>query len=901
MVRKLKSGVMLLMSVALMCGILSMNVKASTGTFGDNDGFSYSYDATTKTLTVTGEDSGMGDGFTMGPLWYITTVLGDVEKMIFKDCVVSGSLAYAFSEISSVQSIEFINFDTTQVTDMNHMFLECEALKSLDLSEFNTANVTDMSLMFAGCSSLSDVDLSSFNTKRVTKMSSMFDGCNSLESIDVSNFDTANVTLMQGMFSGCHKLENIDVSNFDTNKVTNMSYMFDSCLVLKSLDLSEFSTNNVTNMSRMFLSCYRLENIDLTSFNTENVTDMGYMFYNCQSMKNLNVDNFDTENVTDMSYMFSGCSGLESIDVSNFDTSNVTNMGGMFGGCSSLKSLDVDNFDTSSVSNMSGLFGGCSGVENLKVDNFNTSNVVNISGMFAECSSLTSLDLSNFDTSRVTNMSTMFIRCTALENLDICDFNTENVTTMASMFYGCKMLKRVDLSRFDTSKVTSMISMFEGCSSLKRLDLSSFDTSKLKFTVYFLKNCNNIQILHTPKTMASEQMFELPITFYDLDNNAVTELTEEYTNTMLVANLWESGSRTIAIVTEGNEKMEKNDTLQLLVSVDGDVMPISYNKDYTWSVADESIVSVSADGLITALSSGKTTVTCVHKADELETATFLGNVLYETRAIEILSEDAQVIVRGNTQQMYIALDGETQDVSLNTDYIWTVDREGVVSVSESGLVSGVGVGAATITCIHKENDQETASFTIESIIPYTDIKLTDWQYPFVIYAYENNLMTGKGNGIFDMNNTLRRAEFITILYSYSGKPEVNYEQYFKDVKNTDWFANAVTWAMQENITAGNADGTFGVSDDITREQLVVMMYQHAKKTGVASGEVQGDLSVYLDEEKVSSWAKDALSWAVEKGIMTGKNTDAGNYLDPKGSTTRGECATMVMRYVELSK
>ena len=125
----------------------------------------------------------------------------------------------------------------------------------------DTSNVTDMSHMFYDCERLTSLDVSSFNTSKVTNMSGMFSACFVITSLDLSNFDTSKVTNMDYMFCDDSGLTSLDLSNFDTSKVTNMDYMFYSCIGLKSLDLSGWDTSKVTSMDSMFEDCNALKKI----------------------------------------------------------------------------------------------------------------------------------------------------------------------------------------------------------------------------------------------------------------------------------------------------------------------------------------------------------------------------------------------------------------------------------------------------------------------------------------------------------------------------------------------------------------------------------------------------------------------------------------------------------------
>ena len=129
------------------------------------------------------------------------------------------------NKFTSLTSITFNNFDTSNVTNMKNMFYFASKLTSLNLSNFNTSNVTNMASMFSVCLDLTSLTLTSFNTSKVTDMSYMFNGCNALSSLSLTSFNTSKVTNMSQMFYECKALTSLDLSNFDMSKVTSTSDM----------------------------------------------------------------------------------------------------------------------------------------------------------------------------------------------------------------------------------------------------------------------------------------------------------------------------------------------------------------------------------------------------------------------------------------------------------------------------------------------------------------------------------------------------------------------------------------------------------------------------------------------------------------------------------------------------
>ena len=265
--------------------------------------------------------------------------------------------SYLFAGLSNIKSINFNNnFNTSKVTDMSYMFGSGyyrssirSIIQNLDLSTFNTSNVTNMEGMFLGYRGLLNLNIDNFNTSKVTNMASMFSMNSSLKKLDLSSFCTANIvkfgsdTSNFGMFYLCSSLTSLDVSSFDTSNATSMCAMFSNCSSLKNLELSNFNTSNVTSMRYMFYGCSSLEEIALSTFDTSHVTDMSYMFEECSSLTILNLSNFNTSSVNNMDYMFSGCSSLVTLNLNGFNKLVGNESSYIFDKCISLKYLDIIN------------------------------------------------------------------------------------------------------------------------------------------------------------------------------------------------------------------------------------------------------------------------------------------------------------------------------------------------------------------------------------------------------------------------------------------------------------------------------------------------------------------------------------------------------------------------------
>ena len=178
--------------------------------------------------------------------------------------------------------------------------------------------------------------------------------------------------------------------------------------------------------------------------------------------------------------------------------------------------------------------------------------------------------------------------------------------------------------------------------------------------------------------------------------------------------------------------------------------------------------------------------------------------------------------------------------------------------------------------------------------PFTDVRESDWFYDAVHYVVQNKLFGGTSGTTFTPNANMTRAQLVAVLYRLDGQTEVKESSGFSDVVAGAYYEKAVIWAKTSGIVSGYPDGSFGVSDVITREQLAVILHRYAayKKYDVA---VRADLKGYMDLEHVGNYAGDAMQWAVGSGIISG--TSAAT-LTPKGTATRAQAAVILQRFAE---
>jgi len=179
-------------------------------------------------------------------------------------------------------------------------------------------------------------------------------------------------------------------------------------------------------------------------------------------------------------------------------------------------------------------------------------------------------------------------------------------------------------------------------------------------------------------------------------------------------------------------------------------------------------------------------------------------------------------------------------------------------------------------------------------IPFTDVNTSDWFFSAVKYTYDNKLMNGTSDTLFSPSSNLTRAMLVTLLYRYEGEPAVTASNPFSDVQSGQWYTNAIIWASENKIVNGYGDGKFGPNDNVTREQVAAVLYRYAdwKKLDVSKTNA---LTSYTDSAEISSWALDAMKWANAEGLMSGRTPTT---LVPKGTMNRAEVATILMRFIE---
>ena len=342
-------------------------------------------------------------------------------------------------------------------------------------------------------------------------------------------------------------------------------------------------------------------------------------------------------------------------------------------------------------------------------------------------------------------------------------------------------------------------------------------------------------------------------------------------------------SQTELSLTEGG-------TAQLTATV---LPETATNRNVTWSSNAPGVATVNSSGKVTAVSAGTATIT-VTTADGGFTATCTVTVRPD---IPPANPNYRITVEA-TQGGTVTADPTAAKAGTTVTLTPVPDRGyqvGTVAVTDrfGDPVAVTEQADGTYTFV-MPNGQVTVTVTFaEAPLPFPDVTEGDWFYDAVRYAYETGLMDGVGDNLFAPNSQTTRAQLVTILHRLAGQPEPGGDSGFADVETGTWYTDAVAWAAANGIVNGTTDTTFAPGEDITREQLVTVLYRYAESKGYDVS-ASADLSGYPDADQVQDYAQPAMAWAVAEGIVEGMD----GTLNPAGNASRAQIATILMRFCE---
>ncbi len=180
-------------------------------------------------------------------------------------------------------------------------------------------------------------------------------------------------------------------------------------------------------------------------------------------------------------------------------------------------------------------------------------------------------------------------------------------------------------------------------------------------------------------------------------------------------------------------------------------------------------------------------------------------------------------------------------------------------------------------------------------LPFIDVDKEAWYADSVVYVCAKGLMKGISDMEFAPKATLTRGMMAQVMHNMAENPKTDVSSMFADL-NGKYYTEAVAWGVANGVLKGYSETTFGGEDDLTREQMAVMLYRYAEAQGLGKDVDMTVLDGFTDSAQVSGWAKEAVAWAVENGLLKGRGN---NNLDPRTNITRSEVAAVLERYSKL--
>ena len=647
-----------------------------------------------------------------------------------------------------------------------------------------------------------------------------------------------------GEFYDCSALTSITLPN----SVTEIGwYAFRGCSALTSIVLPA----NITSIGQSaFSGCSSLVRITLPARLRE-ISDN--TFTDCSSLQTITIP----QGVTSIGYSaFDGCSGLTNVTIPD----GVTSIGETaFYSCSSLQQITLPDSLTSLGRSV---FSDCSSLERIVIP----ARVTGIpSAAFWGCTNLKSVTLPD-DIDWIGEDA--FRNCVNLEQITLPDGLWE---INNSVFQGCSSLMEI---RIPDKLGEIGKSAFQGCSSLKSIELPDSVTS---IGASAFRDCSSLQRVTLSRSLREigESAFEgcgqlqriiIPVQVMSIGAYAFYNC-KALKAAGFAGDAPELGTR--AFWMDGEDAA--------VSAIPG--LALSY------IAGKENWTTPSYSGYPTTLWDCKvfshwyldtvTEPTCTAEGYTAHTCTVCGDTYRDSYVARTEHHyyTAEVCSASCTEEGYVLMVCS----SCGDRY-----RDQIVPALGHQYEDGF-----CIRCGAQDSSQ------------FSDVSANAWYASAVQYAVEHGLMAGVGNNRFGPEEPMTRAMLVTVLWRYAGRPEAG-KNPFTDVPAGQWYTEAVTWAAENGVVSGVGNGRFAPNGNITREQMASILFRYAKLTGLDTSK-RGELAGFPDEGQVSSWAREALSWAVGEGIISGTAEGGRTILKPQGNATRAQVASILMRFIRNSE
>jgi len=820
---------------------------------------------------------------------------------------------------------------------------------------------------FDGCTSLEEIDLSSVSEVS----SSMFSDCKSLVKINISsakeieermfvgfkNLKEVNIlsatTLGMSAFYGCKQIEIInapkvtsigDLAFYDCSSLTYVdlssatyigNQVFEYCTNLTELNLSSLPClsssvfSGFTNLKKVnlasltsigesaFSGCINLQEIDISSLTVIN----GSVFWGCEKLQNINLSSVESIG----NEAFWGCSNLTEVDLPSAKYIG----GGAFGKCSNISYikiplatainssafsectnlLEVDIPMTTSIGNYA--FEGCTSLTSI-----NMPMVTSIGhSAFYNCTSLTEVSIP-----LVTQIgSEAFCKCSNIKKIDL-----QSVTdTGRKVFWGCARL-RVAIIHGDTISEEE----FYGASGLEEIIT---DSDRLIIEPMAFYNCTSLYKITLRKPGYVSSGWDI----YSSANNVVYKDGDRYED---LANKSGRTSYLYAVTKRCTHETIVTDKAVAATCSKTGLTKGSHCSDCGEVIVKQEIIQKKKHSIVkdpgkaatcaqSGLTAGSHCSVCGEVIEQQVVIPKLNHNIVNDAAVAATCSKA-----GLTAGSHCSLCGEIfikQETIPKTAHSIVTDPATPATCSKTGLTEGshcsvcgeIIVKQNTIAkkshtvvydkgyaASHTEKGLSDGShcsvcgeiITAQTVIPilenpFTDVKKGKYYMESVLYLLDKNVMTGFNANTFGVDSNLTREDMVTLLWKSEGKPDMKVkEKPFPDIPLGKYYTNAVAWAKQNKIVGGYATGYFGQGDDITRQDFIKIIYGFAKYKGYDTSVVSA--KTYLekaDAKDVASYARESMNWGYEKGLI-GQGSD----LRPKENITRQDAAMIIARFLK---
>ena len=177
---------------------------------------------------------------------------------------------------------------------------------------------------------------------------------------------------------------------------------------------------------------------------------------------------------------------------------------------------------------------------------------------------------------------------------------------------------------------------------------------------------------------------------------------------------------------------------------------------------------------------------------------------------------------------------------------------------------------------------------------FADVRDSDWYADAVRYVSDNGLMVGVDENHFAPGGLTTRGMVVTVLHRMEGEPSAEGTG-FTDVEDGAWYTEAILWAQANGIVEGFGDGTFQPNASMTREQMMAVFYRYSQHKGYDVSDTMS-LGIFTDSIKIQSYAEDAMAWAVAVGLIKGFPDGT---IRPQADSNRAQLATVLMRFCQM--